>query len=86
MPAAHGKTNDEDDDVYASGILFAPKDVEDFVFSHKDDFHGLGYKGIDVNTALPVQNMRENNMGMSSRRNYFGKVTGIKGQASSYLF
>ena len=74
--------NDEDvDDIYASGILFAPKDVEDFIFTPKDNLHGLGYKGIDVSSAL-VQNPMESSQGMTMKRNYFGKASGIKGQVS----
>ena len=73
--------NDGDDDVYATGILFAPKDVEEFSYTPKDDLHGLGYKGIDVSSAL-TQNTREDRLGVGVTRNYFGKVKGIKGQAS----
>ena len=45
-------TNDEEDDIFAVGLLFAPKDVEVFTFTPKDNKHGLGYKGLDPSTAL----------------------------------
>lgn len=44
--------NDEEEDIFAVGLLFAPKDVEVFTFTPKDDKHGLGYKGLDPSTAL----------------------------------
>lgn len=44
--------NEEEEDIFAVGLLFAPKDVEVFTFTPKDDKHGLGYKGLDPSTAL----------------------------------
>lgn len=44
--------DDEEEDIFAVGLLFAPKDVEVFTFTPKDDKHGLGYKGLDPSTAL----------------------------------
>ncbi|KAJ7315466.1 G patch domain-containing protein 1 [Desmophyllum pertusum] len=37
---------------FAVGLLFAPKDVDVFTFTVKDDKHGLGYRGLDPSTAL----------------------------------
>lgn len=47
--------DDEVEDIFAVGLLFAPKDVDVFTFAPKDDKHGLGYKGLDPSTALLCQ-------------------------------
>ena len=44
--------HEEEEDIFAVGLLFAPKDVDAFFFTPKDDKHGLGYKGLDPSTAL----------------------------------
>jgi G patch domain-containing protein 1 len=46
-----GREEDEED-IYAVGLLFAPKDVESIDFSSKDNLHGIGYSGINPKTAL----------------------------------
>lgn len=44
--------NQEEEDILAVGLLFAPKDIGAFTFTPKDNKHGLGYKGLDPSTAL----------------------------------
>lgn len=44
--------DDDEEDIFAVGLLFAPKDVDVFTFTVKDDKHGLGYRGLDPSTAL----------------------------------
>ena len=44
--------NQEEEDIFAVGLLFAPKDTDAFTFTPKDNKHGLGYKGLDPSTAL----------------------------------
>ena len=68
----------QDDDVFAVGLLFAPKDVEVVTFTPKDDLHGIGYKGIDPTTALSTQ---QDWLGMDPVRGRTGKM-GIRGQVS----
>ena len=43
---------EEKEDVFAVGLLFAPKDVDILTVTPKDDKHGLGYTGLDPSTAL----------------------------------
>ena len=43
---------EEEEDIFAVGLLFAPKDIDAFTFTPKDNKHGLGYKGLDPSTAL----------------------------------
>ncbi|XP_022801453.1 G patch domain-containing protein 1-like [Stylophora pistillata] len=68
---------DEEEDIFAVGLLFAPKDVDVFTFTPKDDKHGLGYKGLDPSTALFHQ---ENWLGMDSVSRRPGRK-GISGEA-----
>ena len=49
---ASNEKEEEGEDIFAVGLLFAPKDTEIFTFTPKDDKHGLGYKGLDPSTAL----------------------------------
>lgn len=49
---ASNEKEEEEEDIFAVGLLFAPKDTEIFTFTPKDDKHGLGYKGLDPSTAL----------------------------------
>ncbi|XP_006822594.1 G patch domain-containing protein 1-like [Saccoglossus kowalevskii] len=51
-PPPDSSSADEDEDEYAVGHYFAPKDAETFLFKPKDDVHGIGYQGINPNTAL----------------------------------
>ena len=69
---------DEEDDIFAVGLLFAPKDVDVFLFTPKDDKHGLGYKGLDPSTALFHQ---ENWLGMDSVTRRVGRK-GISGEVN----
>lgn len=69
---------DEEDDIFAVGLLFAPKDVDAFMFTPKDDKHGLGYKGLDPSTALFHQ---ENWLGMDSVTRRVGRK-GISGEVN----
>lgn len=68
---------EEEEDIFAVGLLFAPKDTEIFTFTPKDDKHGLGYKGLDPSTALFG---REDVLGInpgsrkSGRRGFSGEV------------
>lgn len=68
---------EEEEDIFAVGLLFAPKDTEIFTFTPKDDKHGLGYKGLDPSTALFG---REDVLGINSgsrksgRRGFSGEV------------
>ncbi|KAK3744758.1 hypothetical protein QZH41_013309 [Actinostola sp. cb2023] len=64
---------DDEDDIYAVGLLFAPKDVQSIEFTSKDNLHGIGYSGINPKTAL------------SSQRDWLGMdpgtdTIGIRGQ------
>jgi len=47
--------DDDDNDIYASGLLFAPKDVDSVEYKSKDNLHGIGYSGINPKTALLSQ-------------------------------
>ena len=69
---------DEEEDIFAVGLLFAPKDVDAFMFTPKDDKHGLGYKGLDPSTALFHQN---NWLGMDSVTRRVGRK-GISGEVN----
>ena len=73
--------NDEEEDIFAVGLLFAPKDVDTFTFTPKDDKHGLGYKGLDPSTALLG---RENCLGIDPVSNRVGKK-GISGEVQFKL-
>lgn len=42
-------SNDED---FMRGFLFAPDDIQDFMFALKDDQHGIGYQGMDSRSIL----------------------------------
>lgn len=68
--------NTEEEDIFAIGLLFAPKDVDTFTFMPKDDKHGLGYKGLDPSTALFV---REDWLGVDPVSSKIGKK-GIRGK------
>ena len=68
--------SDEEEDIFAVGLLFAPKDVDTFTFTPKDDKHGLGYKGLDPSTALLG---REDWLGIDPVSNRVGKK-GISGE------
>ncbi|XP_028400200.1 G patch domain-containing protein 1-like [Dendronephthya gigantea] len=37
---------DNEQDIYAQGLLFAPKDTTTIKFTPKDNLHGIGYKGM----------------------------------------
>ncbi|XP_077982414.1 G patch domain-containing protein 1-like [Glandiceps talaboti] len=75
--------NSSDDDVYAIGHYFAPKDVENFLFKPKDDVHGIGYQGIDPRTAI-LQGGRDEQpftlfdpAGKTSRKGISGRAFGV---------
>ena len=42
----------ESDDEYSTGLTFAPKDVTPITFEPKNNYHGIGYHGIDAASAL----------------------------------
>ncbi|KAI0236303.1 G patch domain-containing protein 1 [Lamellibrachia satsuma] len=52
LPPANNEDGESDEDEYAEGITFAPKDVNPISFTPKDNLHGIGYHGIDPKTAL----------------------------------
>ena len=56
LPSDHGENEKENEehDVYAEGLLFAPKDTKPIKFVPKDNLHGIGYKGIAPTTQLEV--------------------------------
>ena len=65
-----------EEDIYAVGMLFAPKDVEVVTFTPKDDLHGIGYRGIDPTTALSAH---EDWPGLDPIKGRSGKM-GIRGK------
>jgi G patch domain-containing protein 1 len=44
-PASNEKGGNEHD-IYAEGLLFAPKDTTTIKFTPKDNLHGIGYQGM----------------------------------------
>ncbi|XP_072013289.1 G patch domain-containing protein 1-like [Amphiura filiformis] len=53
-PPAQG-SDDSDEaglDSFARDFLFAPKDNQEFSFRAKDDYHGIGYQGLDPSRAI----------------------------------
>ena len=44
LPTGH--EGDAEYDIYAEGLLFAPKDTVQVRFAPKDNLHGIGYKGM----------------------------------------
>ena len=52
VPGSDGSEDDTDLDRFASDFLFAPKDNQDFSFRAKDDYHGIGYQGLDPSQAV----------------------------------
>jgi G patch domain-containing protein 1 len=66
---ARAPTQEITDDVATGDLSFAPRDVEAFHFTPKDDFKGIGYKGLDPSAALHKQSAKENKklMGMSGQ-------------------
>jgi hypothetical protein len=44
--AAASEKCDNEHDIYAEGLLFAPKDTKTVKFSPKDNLHGIGYQGM----------------------------------------
>ena len=42
---------DSDED-FMKGFLFAPDDIQDFIFALKDDVHGIGYRGLDSSRSI----------------------------------
>eukprot|EP00057_Strongylocentrotus_purpuratus_P002909 XP_003725500.2 PREDICTED: G patch domain-containing protein 1 [Strongylocentrotus purpuratus] len=43
---------DSDEEDFMRGFLFAPDDIQDFMFALKDDQHGIGYQGMDSRSIL----------------------------------
>ncbi|XP_071488874.1 G patch domain-containing protein 1-like [Diadema antillarum] len=43
---------DEDEEDFMRGFLFAPDDIQDFIFALKDDVHGIGYHGMDSSKSV----------------------------------
>ncbi|XP_070575548.1 G patch domain-containing protein 1-like [Ptychodera flava] len=78
-PVKDGSSSDED--VFAVGHYFAPKDAEIFLFKPKDDTHGIGYRGIDPRTAILRGSTREelffDPTGKVSRKGISGKAFGV---------
>ena len=68
-------------DMYSFQKLLAPKDVIQISFERKDNFHGIGYSGLDPTTAI---------FGGLNERTSFkptGKEKkGIKGQVKLFSF
>ena len=74
--------DDAEEDIFAVGLLFAPKDVEVFTFTPKDDKHGLGYKGLDPSTALLG---RDNWLGIDPVSSRVGRK-GISGEVQMLYY
>ncbi|XP_059178813.1 G patch domain-containing protein 1-like [Physella acuta] len=74
--------DDEDSDDFIpkdmNDVTFAPKDVTPIPLDSKDDFHGLGYHGLDPRLALPGSHIQL--FGSTATRSSTG-VKGIRGQA-----
>ena len=46
------KDKNEELDIYSLGVFLAPKDVQPITFTPKDNYHGIGYSGINLSTTL----------------------------------
>ena len=74
LPPGQQRNEVEDDehDVYAEGLLFAPKDTTPIKFVPKDNMHGIGYKGINLSAPMEIP-----------KPGYSGSLK-IKGQVNKY--
>lgn len=72
-PAANEK-GDNEHDIYAEGLLFAPKDTMTIKFTPKDNLHGIGYKGMLAPKPMEI-----------SKPGFSGNLK-IKGQVSNPRF
>lgn len=57
VPQPTSSKEEDEDDIYAAGLMFAPKDVKSIEYASKDNLHGIGYSGINPKTVL--QNQRD---------------------------
>ena len=60
--------------------MLAPKDIQPYLFSHKDNTHGLGYSGIDPTTAMFGGKMKVTTFKPTGK-----EKKGIKGQVCLML-
>ena len=60
--------------------MLAPKDIQPYLFSHKDNTHGLGYSGIDPTTAMFGGKMKVTTFKPTGK-----EKKGIKGQVGLTL-
>ncbi|XP_032236902.2 G patch domain-containing protein 1 [Nematostella vectensis] len=67
----------EEEDIYAIGLMFAPKDVESVSYASKDNMHGIGYSGLNPRAALMS---KQDLLGAGPSQPSRG-VYGIRGQA-----
>ncbi|CAB4003376.1 G patch domain-containing 1 [Paramuricea clavata] len=70
-PAANEK-GDNEHDIYAEGLLFAPKDTMTIKFTPKDNLHGIGYKGM-----LAPKPMEISKPGFSGNLKIKGQAFGV---------
>lgn len=61
--------------------MLAPKDIQPYLFSHKDNTHGLGYSGIDPTTAMFGGEMKVTTFKPTGK-----EKKGIKGQVCVMLY
>ena len=65
-----GAEGDNEHDIYAEGLLFAPKDTKTVKFIPKSNVHGIGYQGMLAPKPLEI-----------SKPGFSGNLK-IKGQVS----
>ncbi|XP_063951747.1 G patch domain-containing protein 1-like [Lytechinus pictus] len=74
-----GPVEDSDEEDFMRGFLFAPDDIQDFIFALKDDQHGIGYQGMDSRSVLGghVTLFDEPVMKQNRRQGIKGRAFGI---------
>ena len=78
LPAVESHSSDDDDNSdFYKGFLFAPVDVDEIAMTPKDDYHGIGYRGLDPAMAGMGQHValfEESVCSSGGRRGISGQV------------
>ncbi|KAK3085935.1 hypothetical protein FSP39_010983 [Pinctada imbricata] len=58
LPPSQGSDQELDSDSEVINVTFAPKDTTPIVFSAKTNVHGIGYRGLNPQSALPSTHIK----------------------------
>lgn len=73
-------------DEYSDDITFAPKDVCPVSFEPKNNYHGIGYRGLDPHAALGHTGLAQSTgVTGSGRRGIHGQVCCNYGVLSAFV-